>query len=214
VILTVVAIYLLFVCGLGVYLRKRIGNFADFLVAGRNTGLLVVTGSFVGSQFGGGMTVGGAEYGALNGLSAIWYGIACGLSYLLFLLIAKRVYRLRMMTIADVLERSYGTKRIRAVFAVLAFAGVLGVIGGQILAGGAIFQTFGVSKAASGIITFLIIVVYCASSGLYGVMITDVIQIAIGGVGVVLGSTLALAKIGGLSALSSLPAELSENQRL
>jgi SSS family solute:Na+ symporter len=129
------------------------------------------------------------------------------LSYLLFLLIAKRVYALRMMTIADVLERAYGTKRIRAVFAVLAFVGVLGVIGGQILAGGAIFQTFGVSKAAGGIITFLIITVYCTFSGLYGVMITDVIQIAIGGVGVVLGSTLALAKIGGLSALSSLPAE-------
>jgi len=205
-ILTVVVVYLMLMCGLGIYLRKRVKLFSDFLIAGRNTGLLVVTGSFVGSHFGGGMTVGGAEYGVLNGLAGIWYGLACGFSYLFFLLIAKRVYALKLMTIADVLEQSYKTKRIRAVFAVLAFAGLLGIIGGQILAGGAIFETFGVSKTMGGIIAFLIIITYCSFSGMYGVMITDVIQVVIGGVGVVLGAMIALTKIHGLSGLSSLSA--------
>ena len=182
-ILTVVITYLMLMCALGIFLRRRVNSFSDFLVAGRNTGLLVVTGSFIGSHFGGGMTVGGAEYGVIKGFSGVWYGFAAGFSYLLFLTIARKVYTLKLITLPDVLERSYHTKRIRAVFALLAFAGVLGIIGGQILAGGAIFEVFGVSKTTGGIITFLIIVLYCSFSGLYGVMITDVIQVIIGGLG-------------------------------
>lgn len=207
VILTIVVIYLAAMSGLGVYLMRRIKGFSDFLVAGRNAGLLVVVGSFIGSHFGGGMTVGGAEYGVLHGFSGIWYGLACGFSYLLFLIIAKKVYVLKQMTIADCLENAYHTKRIRGLFAILAFFGVLGVIGGQILAGGAIFATFGVSKEIGGLITFLIIVVYCSLSGLFGVMITDVIQVAIGGFGVILAAILTLVKVGGFSGLQILPAD-------
>ena len=206
-ILAVVIVYLIFICVLGVVLRNRIHGFADFMVAGRSAGLVVVAASFVGSHFGGGMTVGGAELGARNGLSGVWYGLACGFSYLLLLVIVKKIYALKQMTIADVLEHVYGTKRVRAIFAIIAFVGTVGIIGGQILAGRAMFATFGVSPELGGVITFLIIVVYCALSGLYGVMITDTIQVAIGGFGVVLGTVLAVNKIGGLSALSALPAQ-------
>jgi solute:Na+ symporter, SSS family len=206
-ILAVVIVYLLFMCAIGVYLRRRIHGFADFMVAGRSAGLLVVASSFVGSHFGGGMTVGGAELGARSGLSGIWYGLACGFSYLLLLVIVRKVYALKQMTAADVLELVYGTKRVRALFAIVAFVGSLGIIGGQILAGGAMFATFGVSREIGGVITFIIIVVYCAFSGLYGVMLTDTIQVAIGGFGVVLGAVLAVNRIGGLSHLAALPAQ-------
>ena len=193
-ILAIVITYLIFVVGLGVFLRRRIKGFEDFMVAGRNAGLFVVTASFVGSHFGGGMTVGGAELAAMNGLSAIWYGLAAGFSYLLLLTIVKRVYALKLITIADILERAYETKRIRAMFAILSFAGSIGIIAGQILAGGAIFAAFGVTPEIGGIITFLIIVIYCALSGLYGVMVTDAIQVVIGGFGVVLAAVLAIAQ--------------------
>ena len=49
---------------------------------GRSAGLLVVASSYVGSHFGGGMTVGGAELGARSGLSGIWYGLACSFGVL------------------------------------------------------------------------------------------------------------------------------------
>ena len=150
-ILTVVIVYLVFISVLGVYLRKRIHGFADFMVAGRNAGLIVVAASFVGSHFGGGMTVGGAELGARNGLSGVWYGLACGFSYLLLLTIVRKIYALKQMTVADILEHVYGTKRVRALFAIIAFAGTIGIIGGQILAGGAMFATFGVSKEIGGV---------------------------------------------------------------
>ena len=206
-ILTVVIVYLVFICVLGVYLRRRIHGFADFMVAGRSAGLGVVAASYVGSHFGGGMTVGGAELGARSGLSGIWYGLACGFSYLLLLVIVRKIYALKQMTVADVLEHIYGTKRVRALFAIIAFTGTIGIIGGQILAGRAMFATFGVSPEIGSVIMFLIIVVYTALSGLYGVMVTDAIQVAIGGFGVVLGTVLAVNKIGGLSQLAALPAE-------
>jgi SSS family solute:Na+ symporter len=206
-ILAVVVVYLVLISALGVYLRKHIHGFADFMVAGRNAGLVVVAASYVGSHFGGGMTVGGAELGARSGLSGIWYGLACGFSYLLLLVIVRKVYVLKGMTAADVLEHAYGTKRVRALFAVVAFTGSVGIIGGQIVAGGAIFSSFGVSQELGGIITFVIIVLYCALSGLYGVMITDTIQVAIGGLGVVLGAAFALKRIGGIGQLATLPAQ-------
>ena len=206
-ILTVVIVYFAFISLLGVYLRKRIHGFADFMVAGRSAGLIVVASSFVGSHFGGGMTVGGAELGARNGLSGVWYGLACGFSYLLLLVIVKKIYALKQMTAADVLEHVYKTKRVRAMFAIVAFSGTIGIIGGQILAGGAMLATLGISAELGGVIMFIIIVLYCAVSGLYGVMVTDTIQVAIGGFGVVLGTLLALKKIGGLEALSALPAQ-------
>jgi SSS family solute:Na+ symporter len=206
-ILAVVVFYLLLISALGVYMRKRIHGFADFMVAGRNAGLVVVAASYVGSHFGGGMTVGGAELGARSGLSGIWYGLACGFSYLLLLVIVPKVYVLKGMTAADVLEHAYGTKRVRALFAVVAFAGSVGIIGGQILAGGAMFAAFGVSQEVGGIVTFVIIVLYCALSGLYGVMITDTIQVAIGGLGVVLGAAIAIKRVGGIGQLATLPAQ-------
>jgi SSS family solute:Na+ symporter len=131
--------------------------------------------------------------------------LGAGFSYLLLLTIVKRIYALKQITIADVLEDSYNSKRIRAMFALLAFAGAIGIIAGQILAGGAIFSTFGVSPEVGGAITFLIIVVYCALSGLYGVMVTDAIQVIIGGFGVVLAAVLAVDKIGGIGKLAVLP---------
>jgi len=204
-ILAIVIGYLIFVVALGIFLRGRIKGFEDFMVAGRNAGLFMVTASFVGSHFGGGMTVGGAELGATNGLSAVWYGLGAGFSYLLLLTIVKKIYALKQITIADVLEGHYKTKRIRAMFALLAFAGSIGIIAGQILAGGAIFSTFGVSPEVGGGITFLIIVAYCALSGLYGVMVTDAIQVLIGGFGVVLAAVLAVVKIGGIDKLAVLP---------
>ena len=206
-ILTVVVAYLVLVTVLGIVLRKRIKGFADFMVAGRNVGLLVVTGSFVGSHFGGGMTVGGAEYGVLHGLSGIWYGVACGFSYLAFLIIVRKVYALKQMTFGDCLEHAYKTKRIRALFAILAFVSTLGIIGGQILAGGAIFATFGIPREIGGVLTFLIIVLYCSLSGLFGVMVTDVLQVTIGAFGVILATVLALVRVGGFSGLESLPSE-------
>jgi SSS family solute:Na+ symporter len=204
-ILAIVIGYLVFVVALGIFLRGRIKGFEDFMVAGRNAGLFVVASSFVGSHFGGGMTVGGAELGATNGLSAVWYGLGAGFSYLLLLTIVKKIYALKQITIADVLESAYKTKRIRAMFALLAFAGSIGIIAGQILAGGAIFSTFGVSPEIGGAITFLIIVAYCALSGLYGVMVTDTIQVIIGGFGVVLAAVLAVDRIGGIEKLAALP---------
>lgn len=206
-ILTVVIIYMVFISVLGVYLRRRIHGFADFMVAGRSAGLVVVASSYVGSHFGGGMTVGGAEMGARDGLSGVWYGFACGFSYLLLLIVVKKIYVMKQMTAADILEQVYGTKRVRAMFALVAFTGTIGIIGGQILAGGAMLATLGVSQEIGGVVMFVIIVLYCALSGLYGVMITDTIQVAIGGFGVVLGTILAVSKIGGLSALSVLPPE-------
>jgi SSS family solute:Na+ symporter len=204
-ILAIVIGYLMFVVALGIFLRGRIKGFEDFMVAGRNAGLFVVSASFVGSHFGGGMAIGGAELGASNGLSAVWYGLGAGFSYLLLLTIVKRIYALKQITIADVLENAYKTKRIRAMYALLAFVGSIGIIAGQILAGGAIFSTFGVSPELGGAITFLIIVVYCALSGLYGVMVTDAIQVIIGGAGVVIAAVLAIDRIGGLEQLAVLP---------
>ena len=78
-ILTVVFIYLIFTVFLGLFLSKRVKSASDFLVAGRNLGLPLITATLAAVQIGAGVILGGAELGAETGIwPGMWYGIGCG----------------------------------------------------------------------------------------------------------------------------------------
>lgn len=200
-------VYLLFMCGIGLWIRKLVKNFEDFAVAGRMAPLVIVAASYIGSHYGGGFVMGGTEYGVIWGLGGLWYGVACGFSYLVFLFIVRKIYRMKLMTSPEILDRVYKSKRIRVVFAIIRMLASVGTVGGQILAGAGVFGIIGLDPTLGAIVTFLIIVAYTSASGLLGVMVTDLIQIIIGSVGIVIAGFIALNYVGWWEGLtSSLPA--------
>ena len=74
----IVAIYLAIMILLGLALRGRVNNISDFLIAGRNLGILLTTATFAGIQLGAGVILVGAELSLL---------IAWSLSTVIFVLV-------------------------------------------------------------------------------------------------------------------------------
>ncbi|MGI6097380.1 MAG: sodium:solute symporter family protein [Dethiobacteria bacterium] len=207
-IVGLVAVYMLFMFAIGVYCRRFIKDSEDFLVAGRKMGLFFITGSYIASHFGGGFAIGGAEYGALYGIGGVWYGLACAISYFLFgAFLARRAYNLgNIYTIPDFLDLRYGSKRVRAAFALVSALGNIGIFAAQIMAAASILEMLGIPSQWGAIIGTVILVGYATLSGLWAVIITDAIQVIIAGIGVIIASAIALATVGGFDGLAAAPA--------
>ena len=79
-IIVVVAIYFVVLLGIGFFTRNKNNEVDDFLVAGRNVGLVVGGFSIASVQIGAGIIVGGATDGSQFGVwPGMYYAIGCGL---------------------------------------------------------------------------------------------------------------------------------------
>lgn len=208
IVLIILGIYMAAMIGIGLAGRKYGGNMNDFMTAGKQGTLLLVTGSYIGSHIGNGIVVGGAEYGATYGIGGMWYGIGAALSFILFgLVMAKVVYRGNYVTLSDMLEEHYGDKITTIMVAVLNALANTAVIAGQIMAGKRLFEYIGLNPLAGAIITTLIVIIYSSLSGLWGVMMTDVIQSTVIFVSVI-ATVIFIGAQGGFSIMAqNLPAE-------
>lgn len=177
IVVIILGCYMAAMIGIGLFGRKYGGSMNDFMTAGKQGTLLLVTGSYIGSHIGNGIVVGGAEYGAIYGIGGMWYGVGAALSYLLFAAVmAKVVYRGNYVTLSDMLQAHYGDKLTSILVAVLNAAANTAVMAGQIIAGKRLFEYIGLNPVMGAVITTLIVIVYSSLSGLWGVMMTDVIQ--------------------------------------
>lgn len=173
-------IYLACMLAIGIYGRKYSNNLNEFLVAGKQGTMLMVTASFMASHIGSGFVVGGAENAAIWGIGGVWYGLACAFSYFLFAaLVARRVFRANYMTIPDYLSKRYGDKFTQVSFAAVDILASTGIIGGQIMAGQRLFQALGMNGVIGAIITTIVVIGYASISGLWGVLMTDVVQVGV-----------------------------------
>ena len=181
-------------------------NSGMMTAAGQGT-LIMVTGSYLGSHLGNGVVVGGAQYGALYGIGGFWYGAGAAASYLLFgLVMSKAIYKKKYITVPDILKDAYVDKITVALIAVLSAAGQIAVAAGQITAGKLLFEYLGLNGTVGAFLTTAIVVIYSGMSGLWGVMMTDVIQSSVIFVVCILG-TIWLVANGGFTVMKeNLPA--------
>ena len=79
----------------------------------------MIIGGAVGAHIGSGFVVGGAESGAIYGIAGAWYGIGCGISWLLVgVLVAKFFYRNRYLSLSDYFKTRYNDKSITIIIKV------------------------------------------------------------------------------------------------
>lgn len=176
-IVTILAVYMLAMLGVGFWGRKNANNYEDFLTAARSGGLLMVGGSFIGSQIGNGVVVGGAEYGFNLGIGGIWYGVGGGLSFVLFAFVLSRIiYHSKCLTVSDALNLRYGGKITGLLFAVVNGFACISIMAGQVTAGKRLFMHFGLSGTLGAVLMCVIVFIYASMSGQWGVMMTDLIQ--------------------------------------
>ena len=147
--LVIIAVYLITMISIGVYSIKRVKNRGDYYVAGRSFGPMVLMATVCATIIGGSGLMGRAGVAYSSGFKAIITAVPYLLGMLIFSWIAGRISD--MGTVAS---------------QVTATATIVKMLGGQI----------GLSYEIGALIACVVFMLYTATSGLYGVVYTDVLQ--------------------------------------
>jgi SSS family solute:Na+ symporter len=182
------------------------GGLVGYLLAGRQVPTSVTAAMLTGLAVGGASTIGVAEQAYLSGISAGWYNAAWAVgAFLMGLVFARRFRRLELTTISELFERHFGTPgRVLGVIGQLALQIVVTSL--QYVAGGAILSSLMpdlFSFQAGMIATALVFIGITLIGGFWAAGLTNVINVAVIYLGIGLGVTLTMNRVGGFAALSA-----------
>jgi len=211
VLIAVVVVFFALILAVGAYVSKRARKASDFLIAGRNVNLLLTTATLAAMQIGAGVIMGGSEQGAQSGIwPGMWYGIGCGGGLIIAGLLAASKLRTRGGFVPlDFFAARYGERRWVRVWAWLSnIPSLLGIFVAQIMAAGSILSIFGVDYRTGVVAVGMVIMIYSAMGGMWGVVIVDFIQLGVVLIGIPMAAVIALSKLkaaGSLSAVLGTP---------
>ncbi len=182
-IISIVAFYLIICIIIGLWATRRTKSTSDFLVAGRNLGMLVMAiAAFSSIQSGFGM-LGGTGLTFENGMGFVaGIGISASLGFALtWYLVGKRMWQMgelgEIFTLGDVVERRYNSKAVRGWLGIAITLGVIGYLGTQVQAMGIIMHSiFGVHPKLGAIIGLGVLAFYCVGGGMIASVYTDLFQ--------------------------------------
>ncbi|MEN8005703.1 MAG: sodium:solute symporter family protein [Candidatus Krumholzibacteriota bacterium] len=190
--------------------RRGGGGSVGYLLAGRGLPTIVVASLLAGLAVGGASTIGVAERAYGVGLSAGWYNAAWAAGAVVMGLFAARRYRRwEITTLPELFERHYGVGgRVLGVLGQLVIQVVITSL--QYVAGGAIlsslmpeFFSFHGGMAATAVVFVGITLI----GGFWAAGLTNVVNVIVIYIGIVLGAILTLGDLGGFDGLQAkLPA--------
>jgi high affinity choline transporter 7 len=201
-IIAIVALYAVFLAVGWLAARKaKSGTAGDLLLAGRAMPLWIATLTMTATWVDGGYLLGTTE-GTLTGLAlGIQGGLCFGVSLILGgLFFAKKMRRLEFTTLVDPFEVRYG----RAWAAALLLPALFGEIiwSAELLV--AIGSTFGVildfDLTTSILLSAAVVTCYTLLGGMWSVAYTDVVQLGLIPLGLLIAIPFALAQVGGFEA--------------
>ena len=200
--LIIVGLYFALIFGVGIYATRFVKDSTDFLLAGRRLGLVLATAALAATHFGGGFVVGTGEWGYTYGLTGMAYAVGVGLALLILAIVAaKRMRRLGLVTVPDYLEHRYNSKTARLLGALLSLVAIIGILGAQVWASQGALSILGIDPVTAAVIATLLFIVYTAASGLWGVTLTDAVQLAIIFVGIPVAALMGLQSAGGFEGI-------------
>lgn len=206
----VVGIYLLSVVGVGLWATRGQSNLADYAVAGRSFGPLVIFATMSASFIGGGFSTGNAanvfKFG-IAGVIGLW-GFSLK-EILVARYVAPKLERFPdAISVGDVMASAYG-KVGRIVAGLAGLFLCTGIVGAQVGAIGIVFNVFFGIDAAYGIALGCgIVILYTTFGGMKAVVTTDILQFCVLAIGMPLALIFGLEYVGGIDGLlSSVPAE-------
>jgi len=186
--------------------RLSRGGMIAYLLAGRNLPYWVVAPLLAGLAVGGASTVGVAQNAYTNGLSAGWYNAAWAVGAILVGLIAATRYRqMEVNTLPELFERHYSVPgRIIGVIGQLVLQIVITSL--QYIAGGAILSSLlpNVFTFETGMfVTAVVFVGITLIGGFWAAGLTNIINVILIYIGVLLGAVIAVGKIGGFGEITA-----------
>jgi solute:Na+ symporter, SSS family len=207
--LIIIIIYFLAVILIGFFSRKKLWRLDDYLVASRKYSTFFIAGSLLATIIGGSATVGLAGLGFSRGLSGAWWLLVGSIGlFILGFFLAKKVRSSETYTLPSLIEKQYN-RQVSLAASVLIVIAWIAVTAGQILAAGKIFSALGIGSPLLWMIIFTVIFIgYTLAGGQYAIIRTDILDIIIIFVGILIGLGVVLWRVGGVSGLvNALPAD-------
>lgn len=178
IVAAVVIAYMAFMLFIGWYSKHMISGNADFMVAGRRLGPILMAGTLAATEIGGGSSLGVVQQGmGKYGISAAWYVIAMGFAFVILTFLAPKFRASTVKTVPEYFRRRYG--RLPGIItAIIMFLPLIGLTAGQMIASAVILSTMmGISFKVSVIAICAIVTVYSVMGGLWSVTLTDFVQV-------------------------------------
>ena len=212
--------YIFFALGLGIYYSKRAGrDINEFFVSGRNLPWWLAGTSMVATTFAADTPLAVTGLVVKDGIAGNWLWWNMVLSGMLATFLFSRLWRrAEVITDVELTELRYAGRSasllrgFRALYIGLPINCI--TMGWVILAMQKIIVlTFnlpdtGTSKVLVVLACMLIAGIYCALSGFWGVVITDLVQFGMAMVGSIALAVIAVAKIGGMGVLKTKLSEI------
>ncbi|TWP52228.1 sodium:solute symporter [Lentzea tibetensis] len=199
----VIAAYVLGMVGMGWWGMRRATSKSEYLVAGRRLGFAMYSGTMSAVVLGGASTIGGVGLGYKFGISGAWMVFSIGLGILLLsALFARRIVRLKVYTVSEMLDLRYGGNS-SAISGVVMWGYTLMLTVTSTIAYSTIFNVlFGFDKWIGVVIGGSIVVLYSVLGGMWSITLTDIVQFIVKTVGILfLLLPIALFQAGGFDGI-------------
>ena len=181
--LVIVGLYLIAMVAIGVYFVRRIQNTEDYYVADHSFGPLVLMATVCATIIGGSGLMGRAGKAYSGGFMAIMTALPYLLGMFIFSGISGRIsdvgFRHNITSIPELFDRRFGKSAKLILAALIAFT-MMGTVASQVRAAGTIINLLGgdvgLTYELGALIACIVFMLYTATSGLFGVVYTDVFQ--------------------------------------
>lgn len=212
IVVIVSVLYFLAMIGIGIFAAKKNKKTSDYLVAGRGLNVTMTAITLAAVQIGVGIVLSSATNGYNGGVwPGVYYSIGCGGGLIVAgLLAVKKLREQDGYVPLDFFAQRYGDSRLIRFWAWISnVPSLLGIFIAQLLAAGGILSGFGVPFRTGVVITAVVILIYCTIGGMWGVVLTDVVQTTIIAIGVPILAIATLIKYkaagGSISAIYTTP---------
>ena len=178
-----VILYLLVSVGIGLYASTRVHSARDYVVAGRNLPLPVVTGTVFATWFGAETVLGTSSTFVQDGLGGV-VADPFGASLCLIiagLFFAPRLYRMNLLTLGDFYRVRFN-RWVELVMSICIMISYLGWVSAQVTALGLVFNIItngAVSQETGMVIGISIVVAYTLFGGMWSVALLDFVQMTV-----------------------------------
>ena len=206
--LMIIFAYMAIIAVVGIMSQKKVKNTNDYYVAGRSLPTFVLVATICASVIGGSALIGKGGYAYTGGVVCIAIGLPYMVGMFIFSAFSGKISHIGrkygFTSMSEMMGYRFGTA-VKYISAIMVAYTSMSTVGAQISATGTIISTIGgdkVSYLVGALIATVVFVTYTASSGLFGVVYTDVIQFVVLIIFVYILLPIAgIQKVGGFGAL-------------
>ena len=181
--LGIIGVYLIGMVLVGLLCVRKVKNADDYYTAGHSFGPMVLMATVCATIIGGSGLMGRAGVAYSSGFKAILTAVPYLLGMFIFSGISGRIsdigFRYNIASIPGLFERRFGKTAKLILSAMIAFT-MMGTVASQVTATATIINMLGgevgISYEAGALIACAVFIIYTATSGLFGVVYTDVLQ--------------------------------------